>query len=203
MKKCKKCGTVQSGARTVCLECGSVLGKAMSAEEKEAAEAVLYDKLDNMAERTDDFYIPVRDKIISALCVLGVIAAVILIVFANSERNEIKASIPDNVIVTVGDGFTSVLSDGTGDYVYPSRRMGELDNICIAALVGIFSLVVTLPTLLLPRFMWLIGTLRYRLFYGWDTTPSYFALFIRKAAAYILFAVGVAAVICGWYWWLK
>ena len=35
MKKCKKCGALQSDDRSVCLDCGSVLGRPMTEEEEE------------------------------------------------------------------------------------------------------------------------------------------------------------------------
>ena len=44
MKKCKKCGALQSDDRSVCLDCGSVLGRPMTDAEEAAAEEALDDK---------------------------------------------------------------------------------------------------------------------------------------------------------------
>ncbi len=86
MKKCKKCGALQSDDRSVCLDCGSVLGRPMTDAEEEAAEEALDDKLETMAERTEDFYVPLRDKIMGVICIIGIIAAFVLMGIAGGEK---------------------------------------------------------------------------------------------------------------------
>ncbi len=202
MKKCKKCGALQSDDKSVCIDCGAHLGRAMTPLEEEAAEAALDDKLDNMAERAEDFYVPLRDKIMGALCIVGIIAAIVLIVLVGRANDDIRQAIPDNVIVNTSNGFTEILSDGEGNYDYPHARVDELSRATLSAVIGIICLVAAFPMLIIPKFMWLLDTLKYRIFYGWDTTPSYFAIVIRKVVTYILFGVGVIAVIGGWYMYL-
>lgn len=86
MKKCKKCGALQNDDRSVCLDCGSVLGRPMSESEEAAAEEALGDKLEAMAERTEDFFVPLRDKIMGVVCIIGIIAAFVLMGIAGGEK---------------------------------------------------------------------------------------------------------------------
>ena len=199
MKKCKNCGALQNDDNNTCIDCGTVLGKALT--EKEAAEIDerLNDALEGMSERTEDFYVPLRDKIMGVLAAIGIIAAIILLVLVGRENDRINAEIPDGVIVDRGSGFTTILSDGEVDYSYPSALKRRLDNVGMSALISLFCFAVALPMLIVPKFMWFIDTLRYRMFYNWDTTPSYFALVVRKVITYMFFVVGIIGVIYG-YW---
>ena len=199
MKKCKQCGALQNDDNSSCIDCGAVLGKALSEAEAAEINESLDDKLDGMSDRTEDFYVPLRDKIMGVMSVIGIIAAIILLVLVGRENDRINAKIPDGVIVDRGSGFTTILSDGEVDYKYPTALVSELSNIGTSALISLVCLIVAFPMLIVPKFMWFIDTLRYRMFYNWDTTPSYFALVVRKAITYIFFAVGIMGVIYG-YW---
>ena len=199
MKKCKQCGALQNDDNSTCIDCGAVLGKALSEAEAAEINESIDDKLDGMSERTEDFYVPLRDKIMGVLSVIGIIAAIVLLVLVGRENDRINAEIPDGVIVDRGSGFTTILSDGEVDYTYPSALKRKLDNVGMSALISLVCLTAAFPMLIVPRFMWFIDTLRYRIFYNWDTTPSYFALVVRKAFTYIFFAVGIIGVIYG-YW---
>ena len=199
MKKCKQCGALQNDDNSTCIDCGAVLGKALSEAEAAEINESLDDKLDGMSDRTEDFYVPLRDKIMGVLSVIGIIAAIVLLVLVGRENDRINAEIPDGVIVDRGSGFTTILSDGEVDYTYPSALKRKLDNVGMSALISLVCLIAAFPMLIVPKFMWFIDTLRYRMFYNWDTTPSYFALVVRKAFTYIFFAVGIIGVIYG-YW---
>ena len=199
MKKCKNCGALQNDDNSTCIDCGAVLGKALSEAEAAEINESLDNKLDGMSERTEDFYVSLRDKIMGVLSVIGIIAAIILLVLVGRENDRINAEIPDGVIVDRGSGFTTILSDGEVDYTYPSALKRKLDNVGMSALISLVCLIAAFPMLIVPKFMWFIDTLRYRMFYNWDTTPSYFALVVRKAFTYIFFAVGIIGVIYG-YW---
>lgn len=199
MKKCKKCGALQNDDNSTCIDCGTVLGKALSEAEAAEINESLDDKLEGMSERTEDFYVPLRDKIMGVLSLLGIIAAIILLVLVGRENDRINAEIPDGIIVDCGSGFTTIISDGEVEYEYPSALKRKIDNVGMSALISLVCLIVALPMLVVPKFMWFIDTLRYRMFYNWDTTPSYFALVVRKAFTYIFFAIGIIGVIYG-YW---
>jgi len=198
MKKCPKCGAVQSDGRNVCLDCGTLLGRAMTKEETAAHEDALDERLSDLSERTEDFYVPLRDKVIGIIALAGIIAAIVLLVLATTEKNRLSADIPEGVVIMQGSGGTTILSDGTTEYRYPSARLNMLNDAALCALGSIVGLFFAAIFLLKPRFMWNLDTLKYRLFYNWDTTPSDFALIIRKVFAYLAFAVGILVLLNGW-----
>jgi len=200
MKKCKKCGALQSDDRSTCVDCGTLLGRAMSADEAAEAEAAIDDKIDGLAERAEDFYVPLRDKIMGVISIIGIAAAIVLLVLVGRENARIEASIPDSMYVTYGNGATVIAaSEIPPGYVFPSSRIRVLNGVGYSAVFAIIAFAASAPMLLVPRFMWFIDTLKYRVFYNWDTTPSYFALLIRKAVTYIMFGGGVIAIIYGYY----
>ena len=199
MKKCIKCGAIQNDSRHHCIDCGEKLGKPLSEDELSVIEDNIDKTLSNMSDRTEDFYVPLRDKIMGVISALGLIAAIILLVLVGRENAKIKASIPDGVIVDQGAGFTTIVSDGGVDYQYPSADIERIDIAGTSALIALFCFAIAIPMLTVPKIMWFISTLRYRIFYNWDTTPSYFALLMGKVIAYILFAGGIIGILYG-YW---
>ena len=199
MKKCIKCGAIQNDSRHHCIDCGEKLGKPLSETEVVEIEQKLDNTLDDMSDRTEDFYVPLRDKIMGAISVIGIIASIILLILVGRANNQIEASIPDGVIVDRGAGFTTIISDGEIDYQYPSAYKERIDSAGTSALIALFCFAMAIPMLTIPKVMWFLTTLRYRIFFNWDTTPSDFALFIHKAISYILFASGVIGVLYG-YW---
>lgn len=207
MKKCKKCGALQSDDRSVCLDCGTLLGRPMTEAEEAAAEAVLDEKLSDMAERTEDFYVPLRDKIMGILCILGVVTGFLLVWCAGGAADSIKDILPDDPIIITGyytteNGYTTVYPEGAEAYSHYYRRLDALEYATLGGIVAIVTLILAFPMLLFPRLMWRMATLKYRIFYEWDTTPSDFALLMRKGITYILFGIGIIALLYGWVLYL-
>ena len=64
MKKCKNCGMIQSNDNTVCLDCNSPLVSFLSEDENKQAEVTLKKQVDNLADKTDEFYVSLRDRIL-------------------------------------------------------------------------------------------------------------------------------------------
>lgn len=212
MKKCKKCGALQNDDRSVCLDCGTILGRPLTEAEEAAAEEALDDKLEAMAERTEDFYVPLRDKIMGVLCIIGIIAAFVLMGIAGGEKAELKKElnatsplvgeiIAGHYVTEEGYSYTNH-SNGLGAHVSHTRQIEKLNNVSLAGLCSIVFLITACPLLLFPRLMWKISTIRYRFFYDWDTTPSDFALISRKIIAYSTFAIGMMTLIGGWIYYL-
>ena len=199
MKKCTKCGAIQNDSRYYCIDCGEKLGKPLSKAEALEIEERLDNTLDDMSDRTEDFYVPLRDKIMAVISVFGIIATVVLLMLVGRANNGIEASIPDGVIVDRGAGFTTIISDGEIDYQYPSAYKERIDNAGTSAIIALLCFAMAIPMLTIPKVLWFMATLRYRIFFNWDTTPSDFALFIGKAITYILFASGIIGVLYG-YW---
>ena len=198
MKKCRSCGAIQNDSRSRCIDCGERLPKSLPDSEAAEISAELDDRLNKMSDRTEDFYVPICDKIMAAISLIGIIAAVVLLIYVSRENTAILATIPEGFTVDFGSGFTTIMSDGEIDYTYPSAWKNRVDDAGIGGIIALISFVFAIPMLLMPRLMWHIGTLRYRIFYGWDTSPSYFALIVRKAASYLLFACGVGSLIYGY-----
>ncbi|MBE6551016.1 MAG: hypothetical protein E7665_02650 [Ruminococcaceae bacterium] len=160
MKKCKKCNTVQNDSRSVCVECGAVLGRPMTEDEEYEVKVSLGEKLDDLAEQSDDFYVPIKDRIIGVLCIIGGIASLILTILSNKA---------------------------------------DISNAARSGFISIIFLIFACIMLLLPKFIWTISTLRYRIFYDWDTSPSPFFLTIEKVTAYIMFGIGIFEMIYGYF----
>lgn len=86
MKKCTKCGAIQNDNRHHCVDCGEKLGKPLSKSEALEIEEQLDNALDDMSDRTEDFYVPLRDKIMAVISVLGIIAAIILLILCGQSK---------------------------------------------------------------------------------------------------------------------
>lgn len=198
MKKCTRCGAIQNNSRHHCIDCGEKLGTPLSKAETVEIEERLGNTLNEMSDRTEDFFVPLRDKIMGAISVIGIIASIVILILAGQENTRIEASVPDGVIVDRGVGFTTIISDGEIDYQYPSAYKERIDNAGANALVALFCFATAIPMLTIPKAMWFIATLRYRIFFKGDAAPSDFALSVGKAITYALFAIGIIEVIYGY-----
>jgi len=80
-------------------------------------------------------------------------------------------------------------------------RKNKIAMICLAiiVLIALIAFIAAAPMLFFPRFMWMLDTLKYRMFYNWDTTPSHFALVGRKVVTYVVFVIGTGSILYG-YW---
>ena len=208
MKKCKKCGAVQSDERTTCVDCGKMLGRPMTEAEEAQAEAALDDRLDGLAERAQDFYVSIPEKVMGILCIIGVIAAVVMLNLVGVEKTSLEKLVPEHVMIThsgLGTATAFGFDPGTGEFYeeqvpqYYYTRHRELENAGTAALIGMMSCIFAVPALLFPKFMWWFGTLKFRLWYEWEPSPTYFYLVTRKIAAFVLFGIGVICVIYSYF----
>ena len=105
MKKCRYCGTPQSDERHTCVDCGRPLPKPLSAEEAEAIEDALDDRLDAMSDRTDAFYVSRTDQILG---IIGIVPAV------SQETIVQLAGAVINLLVLLGI-VVDPTTDGIGD----------------------------------------------------------------------------------------
>jgi len=208
MKKCKKCGAIQSDERTVCLDCGTMLGRPMTESEEAQAEAALDDKLDGMAERAEDFYVSIPQKVMGILCILGVIAALVMLNLVSAEKVKLEELVPDHIQIFRHEGGTTTLlgfDPMTGEnyeedippYYYSRRR--ELEKSAEAALLSGILCVAAVPLLLFPKFVWWFDTLKYRLWYDWEPSPTYFSEMVRKIAGFVFFSIGLIGVIYSYF----
>ncbi len=201
MKKCQFCGAIQNDDRNQCIDCGARLGKPMSEFEEKATEDALDDKIDSLAEKTEPFYIPIYDKIMGGISLICIVLSIVLLFLAGAESQRIEDSVPEGLIITQSGSGISVIggTDNFSEYIYPSARKNEIVDTSSSAIIALLSFVISTPLLIFPKAMWLLDTLKYRIFYNWDTTPSSFALTLRKVVAYIFFAVGVISTLTGYF----
>ena len=181
---------IQSDDNTVCLDCSSPLGSPMEEAENKKADVAIKKQVDDMVERSDEFYVPLRDKIMGYACICFSVIAIVLILLANHQYNKLE---PDKV-TQIGD-FT--LPDEVL-LTLPTQRMNQLSDAQACGLITIITAVFSCLMLLLPRLMWLLDTWKYRAFHGWDTPPSHFAMLSRKISAYIAWAISTVSLIYGW-----
>lgn len=93
MKKCHNCGAVQGDDRTTCIDCDSALGRPISKAEEKRIDESIDDKLDSMAERAQDFYVPIHEKIMGILSIIGVIATIVLLFLCGFFSEHVKDSV--------------------------------------------------------------------------------------------------------------
>ena len=181
---------IQSDDNTVCLDCSCPLGSSMEEAENKKAEGELKKQVDDLVEGSDEFYVPLRDKVMGYACIFFSVVAIVLILLANHQYNKLEPSrvtqmgefiLPDEVVITL-----------------PTQRMNQLSDAQTCGLITIITAVFSCLMLLLPRFMWLWDTWKYRAFHGWDTPPSRLAMLSRKISAYIAWAISVVSLIYGW-----
>lgn len=188
MKKCGKCGAVQNDGRTTCIDCGAVLDSPLDKISAENAEAELNGRLDNLYEKTEDFYVSVSDRILGIVSIILAVVMIVILNMANVQKSALRdeyASAENNNILTPSYMLSA-------DEQLLSDRIVELNKTAETALIGIISLVFAIPVFLFPKIVWYIDTLRYRLWFSdCDPHPSFFALFMYKTLKYLLFSAGV------------
>lgn len=199
MKKCRKCGAVRGDGRSTCIDCGSILDSSVGENEKADIEADFDDKLDDMTERTDDFYVSRVERILGIICIVVAVAGLVILNFANVRKAEIEDEL-NRYAVTLSNGavFEGVwdLSGGEAYDLYTVRR--TVDKVATLGLIGFFLCVCASLSFLAPRFVWNIGSLGYRLRFDSEPTPSYFSIISRKIEMYVFFVSGVMCVIAGY-----
>lgn len=199
MKICEKCGAHQSDDRQTCLDCGAVLGKPLSDEEERALNEDISDSLTGMSERTEDFYVSPRDRVLGILSIVLAVLMVILINVYSVQKNALKYDLPENTVIS-GD-MILVTDPVTGSVgmtnVHPNAlSIEQLDRAMLNCLIALVCLGFSALEFLVPKVMWFLDTLRYRLWFAADPSPSDFYLITAKIVKYVIFAVGVLCAAC-------
>ena len=198
MKKCKYCGTPQSDERHTCVDCGKVLGKPLSEKEAAAVEDALDEKMDAMTDRTDTFYVSRTDKILGIIGVLGFIAALVLFCAALTELNHIWDAQKEALMQAVQSGDPSnVLQVSNAANPTPYSRANDLDKSVGCASIAIVFYLISVVLLLVPRLFWWWDTMRYRIRYNHEPTPSAFDAACMKFFKYAGLLIGTAALAYG------
>lgn len=199
MKICEKCGAHQSDDRSTCLDCGAVLGKPLTESEERAVEEDISDTLQGMSERTEDFYVSPLDRVLGILCIVLAVAMVILINVYSVQKNALEADLPSGTVIS-GDIIitTDPVTGSVGmSNVHPNRlSIEQLDRAMINCLIGLVCLGFSALEFLIPKVMWFFDTLRYRLWFHGEPSPSDFYLITAKIFKYVIFFVGVLCAAC-------
>ena len=87
MKKCPSCGARQKDSRSTCIDCGALLGSAMSAEEEKTESEKLDETLENQAIHAEDMRVGARE-IVLAVITAAAMAGVLWGFFCGTIREE-------------------------------------------------------------------------------------------------------------------
>lgn len=194
MKICGKCGAHQSDDRSVCLDCGAMLGKPLSESEERELNEELSDALHGMSERTEDFYVSPLDRVLGIVSVVLAAAMVILLSYCGSRLSALDNALPEGT-VRQGEYFAvfNPSNDSWGmTNVHPNAgAIQAYEKPVFYALIALVCLILSALDLLIPKIMWFFETLRYRLWFDADPSPSDFYLITTKIFKYGIFFVGV------------
>ena len=195
MKICKRCGTPQNDTRFFCIDCGRPLGKSLSAEDAERYERDIKEKMDAAADRADVFHVSRTDKILGIIGIVGLIASLILICAASTKLNHMQDAWEESMLQAAqsGDLFSGIEISYSTDS-RPSTRWDYLNNTVKAAAVALAFFFESCLLLLFPKFFWYISTLRDRLWYADEPTPSVYAERNMEFFKYGGFVIGCIAL---------
>ncbi len=200
MKICGKCGAHQSDDRSTCLDCGAILGKPLSESEERELNEDISDTLHGMSERTQDFYVSPLDRVLGILCIILAFAMVILLNVYSVQKSALKNELPDDSF-RFGSTTVFITSEGTGiiDNAYDIavwNRIEAYDRAMTNCLIALVCLIPSALMFLVPKVMWILDTLRYRLWFDADPSPSDFYLITAKIFKYVVFGIGVLCAAC-------
>ena len=195
MKKCKHCGTPQNDTRFFCIDCGRPLGKSLSVEETEAIEDALDAKINQTAFHDDVFEVTHTDKILGIIGIIGLIAACILFAVSQTELNHINRDFQEALMeaAMAGDPFAAIEIVDPTKQRQPSREDYLTNSVSGAAIAVIFFLI-SIVLLLIPRLFWWWDTLRYRIRFNEEPSPSTFDAACMKFFKYAGLLIGAAAL---------
>ena len=193
MKKCKYCGTPQNDARHTCVDCGKVLGKPLSAEEADAIEDALDDKIDAMSDHSDVFAVSRTDRIFGILGIVGLIASCLLFAVSQTEINRMNRELQEALMAAAMAG-EPLFEITRSTEPLPPTRSDYLDNTVKGAAVAIGCFLESCTMLLFPKFIWFISTIRDRLWYADEPSPSALAEKMMEFSKYGGFVIGCIAL---------
>ena len=193
MKKCRYCGTPQSDERHTCVDCGRPLGKSLSAEDAEAIEDALDDQLDAMSEYRDVFEVSCTDRILGILGIVGLIASCLLFAVSQTEINRMNRELQEALMAAAMAG-EPLFEITRSTEPLPPTRSDYLDSTVKGSVVAIAFFLESCTLLLFPKFIWFISTIRDRLWYADEPTPSAFAESMMKFSKYGGFVIRCIAL---------
>ncbi len=193
MKICKSCGAHQSDDRNTCIDCGNVLGRPLTAEEEENLNDAISDTLTDMSDRTEDFYVSPAERVLGILCIVLAVGMLILLNICNVQKAALESELPDGTVfgelILTTDPVTGNV---TASNVNPNHhKIDELDRTALYCLIAFIFHVSAGLCFLFPKAIWILETLRFRLWIDIDPSPSDYYLIVIKVFRYGFFVIGV------------
>ena len=194
MKICETCGAHQSDDRSTCLDCGAVLGRPLSESEERELNEDISDTLYGMSERTEDFYVSPLDRALGIISIVLAVAMVILLNVYSVQKNALETDLPAGTVISGNMVITTDPVTGTvgASNVHPNYADIEvMERGIMYCLIALVFLIPSALCFLVPKVMWFLDTLRYRLWFDADPSPSDFYLITAKIFKYGIFFIGV------------
>ena len=122
LRKCPKCGTVQSAERSVCVDCGSVLHGTVSDAEAASYEKETAEQVEELNSESHTFRVPLWAKIVAGLDAATVVAFFLLI-----NQTDLRAD-SKYILITPAFGIASMIGllFPKLDWLLASRRSSWL-----------------------------------------------------------------------------
>ncbi len=205
MKKCKKCGAIQSDDRNLCIDCGELLGESVSEAEAARAEAEFADKIDTLGDRTEDFHVSARERVLGIVSIVLAVLMLVSVWISGARLGEIRAKLSVTVMRSDDDSgvkdflWIDDIIEADPATVAAIAQSESLERALLYGLIGAFCFGVAATLFLVPKLVWFLSTLRYRLWFDLDTSPSDFALGFIKLSKYAVFVLGCfSAIAVAW-----
>ncbi|MBQ8186313.1 MAG: hypothetical protein IJ037_05500, partial [Clostridia bacterium] len=176
-----------------CIDCGTMLGKPLTEAEKRAVNEEISDTLHGMSERTEEFYVSPAERVIGIVSIVLSVLMVILLNVYSMEKNALEAQLPENLIGSFGDHVIitgeGIVNDAYADSVLD--QIDALDHAMTYCLIALVCLIFSALLFLVPKVMWFFDTLRYRMWFDGDPSPSDYYLVTTKILKYAVYVIGL------------
>ena len=191
MKKCPSCGARQKDSRSTCIDCGALLGSAMSAEEEKREQEILHETLENMAGQDTEAHEETTASSVTrrrigrfVLVVVCVILSVLLHhliaekeTYLHQQRNEQSQKI--------GDGPVEIYLSASDNPYTPCLK--RLDTAKPAAIFAASFGIAAMLDLLFPKVGFFLASVRYRMRYkGEPEWTEYYEDFLKYNGIFCL-----------------
>lgn len=178
MKQCEKCGAIQGDNRTVCVDCGAFLGEPLSSREEARANAEIAGTVTELTSENGEFRVSTADKILGVLSILFIAVLAAITVYASSQSKRIEAERTDDAVGTV-----FIISETDQELM----RFGEIGR---TSLFGMVFFALAAVFALLPKLIYVLDSLKYRIWFEGSPTPSAVYLVFFRFTKYGCFALG-------------
>lgn len=122
MKICRKCGARQRDSRLYCVDCGTRLGRRLTAEEEAQEQENLDQTMEKLYNRRDPLFVSLLDRICGWIDLAGFVVLLVLLVLAGAGVFPAGKPSSDAVAVVFIGAFFFLIGAGG---VFSSRDLGD------------------------------------------------------------------------------